>query len=453
MTDTLTVMQDTADIRWSMPVDALMSNDYALREEALNRLYEKAKAAQWDVATDVDWSHDLDPANPLGMPDPTLLIYGTELWGKLSDTDKREVRHHAQGWLLSQILHGEQAALICASKLASAENGLSARLCAAAQMMDEARHVEAYAKLVNEKLDVSYPMSRSLKGLLHDTITSSALDMTNLGMQVLVEGIALSIFQSVVAYSTDPFIKDLFVRIQRDESRHFAVGRITLCRVYAEMSAVELREREEFVCEGAAVLYEHLCADDIWEPMGLSKRECSAMVRESPVSSSIRRSIFRRLVPTIREMGLLTPTVQATFENSTSRLRGDAAQLNHDDDLLPSVTRFLDRHRRGGLRAAGPARRYRGRPPSATTRRSGPRRSRTRAAAISTWRSTRARPISRSRLPAACSTPHACIRPTSARSCTCIRSSSACRPRRAACRTSWPRSSASSRCGSARSHS
>ncbi|MCM3011609.1 hypothetical protein M3583_23395, partial [Bacillus subtilis] len=66
MNDTLTVMQDTADIRWSMPVDALMSNDYALREEALNRLYEKAKAAQWDVATDVDWRHDLDPANPLG---------------------------------------------------------------------------------------------------------------------------------------------------------------------------------------------------------------------------------------------------------------------------------------------------------------------------------------------------------------------------------------------------
>ncbi|MDF3080245.1 ferritin-like domain-containing protein [Burkholderia sola] len=314
MNDTLTVMQDTADIRWSMPVDALMSNDYALREEALNRLYEKAKAAQWDVATDVDWRHDLNPANPLGMPDPTLLIYGTELWGKLADADKREVRHHAQGWLLSQILHGEQAALICASKLASAENGLSARLCAAAQMMDEARHVEAYAKLVNEKLDVSYPMSRSLKGLLHDTITSSALDMTNLGMQVLVEGIALSIFQSVVAYSTDPFIKDLFLRIQRDEARHFAVGRITLCRVYAEMSSHELREREEFICEGAAVLYEHLCADDIWEPMGLSKRECSAMVRESPVSSSIRRSIFRRLVPTIREMGLLTPTVQATFE-------------------------------------------------------------------------------------------------------------------------------------------
>ncbi|MBU9198687.1 ferritin-like domain-containing protein [Burkholderia gladioli] len=313
MTDTLAILPDTDnDIRWPMPVDALMSNDYALREEALNRLYEKAKASQWDVASDVDWRHALEPANPLGMPDPTLLIYGSELWAKLSDHDKREVRHHAQGWLLSQILHGEQAALICASKLASAEDGLSARLCAAAQVMDEARHVEAYAKLV-EKLDVRYPMSRSLHALLQDTITSNQLDMTNLGMQVLVEGIALSIFQSVVAYSADPFIKDLFQRIQRDESRHFAVGRITLCRVYAEMDGTERREREQFVCEGASVLYEHLCADDIWEPMGLSKRECSAMVRESPVSSSIRRSIFRRLVPTIREMGLLSPAVQDTF--------------------------------------------------------------------------------------------------------------------------------------------
>jgi hypothetical protein len=306
--------QDAHSIRWTMPVEALMSDDYECRETALNNLYEKAKAAQWDVAKDIDWSAPLDPDNPLGMPDPTLLIYGTDLWSKLDAAGRKEVRHHAQGWMLSQILHGEQAALICAAKLASAEDSLSARLCAATQMMDEARHVEAYAKLVNEKLSVRYPMSKSLKALLEDTITSNALDMTNLGMQVLVEGIALSIFQSVVAYSSDPFIKDLFSRIQRDESRHFAVGRITLCRVYEQMSSTELKEREEFVSEGASVLYEHLCADDIWEPMGFSKEACAQMVRESEVSNTIRRSIFRRLVPTIREMGLLTPRVRQTFE-------------------------------------------------------------------------------------------------------------------------------------------
>jgi hypothetical protein len=301
-------------IRWTMPVEAVMSDDYECREAALTSLYEKAKAAQWDVAKDIDWSVTLDADNPLGMPDATLLVYGTDFWGKLDGAGRSQVRHHAQSWLLSQILHGEQAALVCAAKLASAETGLSARLCAAAQMMDEARHVEAYARLVNDKFSVRYPMSRSLASLLKDTVTASALDMTNLGMQVLVEGIALSIFQSVVAYSADPFVKDLFSRIQRDESRHFAVGRITLTRIYNEMSATELKEREEFVSEGAAVLYEHLCADDIWEPMGFSRHACAQMVRESAVSNAIRRSIFRRLVPTIREMGLLTPRVRRTFE-------------------------------------------------------------------------------------------------------------------------------------------
>jgi hypothetical protein len=301
-------------IRWTMPVDAFMSEDYACREDRLNALYDKAKRAQWDVTRDVDWSCELDPDNPLGMPDPMLLIHGTPLWDGLDDRGRREVRHHWQGWMLSQILHGEQAALICASKLASAEDSLSARLCAAMQVVDEARHVEAYSRLVSDKLTVHYPMSHSLRCLLKDTIASTALDITNLGMQVLVEGIALSIFQNVVAFSKDPFIKDLFTRIHRDESRHFAVGRLTLTRVYSEMTATELKEREEFVSEGACVLFEHLCADDIWEPMGFARKACGELVRQSAIANGIRRAIFRRLVPTIRELGLLTPRVRRTFE-------------------------------------------------------------------------------------------------------------------------------------------
>ncbi|HET9622069.1 MAG TPA: ferritin-like domain-containing protein [Kofleriaceae bacterium] len=297
-----------------MPVDAYMSEDYSCREDKLNALYEKAKRAQWDVAKDVDWSHELDPDNPLAMPDAMLLVYDTPLWNGLDDKGRRDVRHHWQGWMLSQILHGEQAALICAAKLASGEDSLSARLCSAMQVADEARHVEAYARLVGEKLTVKYPMSRSLQGLLEDTIRSSALDITNLGMQVLVEGIALSIFQNIVAFSKDPFIKDLFTRIHRDEARHFAVGRLTLTQLYAEMTSTERKEREEFVSEGASVLYEHLCADDIWEPLGFARESTGAMVRQSKIANGIRRAIFRRLVPAIRDMNLLTPRVRATFE-------------------------------------------------------------------------------------------------------------------------------------------
>ncbi|MGN4152475.1 ferritin-like domain-containing protein [Burkholderia gladioli] len=301
-------------VKWNFAVDAYMAESYDFSDEDLNALYQKAKANQWDVNTDINWSYELDSANPLGMPDATLLIYGSDVWNKLDEKGRTEVRHHWQGWMLSQVLHGEQAAMICAAKLATAEESLDARLCAAGQIIDEARHIEAYGRLVNEKLPISYPMSRSLKSLLEDTITSSHLDLTNLGMQVLVEGIALSLFQSIVAYTQDPFIKDLVTRIQRDEARHFAIGRITLRRAYQDMSGAERREREEFVAEGAHTLHEHLCADDIWEPMGMSKKDCSHLVRHSDVASSMRRSIFRRLVPAVREMGLLTPRVRDAFE-------------------------------------------------------------------------------------------------------------------------------------------
>lgn len=300
--------------KWSLTVDAALAQTYDFSDQQLQALYQKTKAHQWNVDTDIDWSYTLNPDNPLGMPDGTLLIHGSDLWNKLDDQNRAEVRHHWQGWTLSQVLHGEQAAMICAAKLATAEENLSARLCAAGQIIDEARHIEAFGRLVNDKLPISYPISKALKGLLQDTITSSQLDITNLGMQVLVEGIALSLFQSIVAYTRDPFIKDLVTRIQRDEARHFAIGRITLCRAYKDMSAGERREREEFVIEGAYTLYEHLCADDIWEPMGLSKKACSELVRHSEVASAMRRSIFRRLVPTIRDMGLLTPRVRAAFE-------------------------------------------------------------------------------------------------------------------------------------------
>ena len=307
-------LDDGEPIKWNFSVDAFMSQTYDFSNDSLNALYQKTKATQWDVNTDIDWSYELNPDNPLGMPDGTLLIYGTDVWNKMNEKNRAEIRHHSQGWTLSQVLHGEQAALICASKLAVAEESLSARLCAAGQIIDEARHIEAFGRLVNNKLPISYPMSKALKGLLEETITTSKLDMTNLGMQVLVEGIALSLFQSMVAYTKDPFIKDLMTRIQRDEARHFAIGRITLGSVYKEMSSTERKEREEFVVEGAYTLYEHLCADDIWEPMGLSKKECSHLVRSSEVANSMRRSIFRRLVPTIREMGLLTPRVSDAFE-------------------------------------------------------------------------------------------------------------------------------------------
>lgn len=292
-------------LAWPLNVSAQMQSAYQQHDPILDKLYAKAKAQQWDIE-EYDWSHELNSANPLALPDATLLIAHTDFWNKLSDERQAEARCHFQGWSLSQILHGEQAALLCAAKLAQGERELSTRLCAAMQVADEARHVEAYARLVNEKVGIAYPMSQALKRLLEDTVSSKELDMTNLGMQILIEGIALSMFQTIVAYSRDPFVQALVSRIQRDEARHFAVGKVTLTRLYTqELGSAEIRLREEFLCEGISVLYEHLCADDIWEPLGHSRQYCGHLVRESKVADALRRSMFRRLIPSIRDIGLV----------------------------------------------------------------------------------------------------------------------------------------------------
>lgn len=300
--------------RWPINNDGIMHCSYSSEDEQLEKLYQKAKAQQWKVE-DYDWSFELNPDNPLDMPDATLLIYGTPLWDALDETGRADVRRHFQAWTLSQVLHGEQGAMLCASKLAQGEEQHAARMCAAAQTFDEARHIEVFSRLVDHKMRIMYPMSSSLSALLRDTVTSRKLDITSLGMQVLVEGIALSIFQNVVAYSRDPFVKELVTRVQRDEARHFAVGRISLRRLYrGELSSAEMREREEFTCEGIHVLHEHLCADDIWQPLGQDRKLCSELVRTSRIANTLRRNLFRRLVPSLRDMGLLSGRVPILLE-------------------------------------------------------------------------------------------------------------------------------------------
>lgn len=299
---------------WPIAVDAPVADCYQATDAQLDGIYAKSKSQQWNI-NDYDWSYALSPDNPLDLPDQTLLVYGSPLWDGLDEAGRRELRRHFQAWTLSQVLHGEQGALLCAAKLAQGECSLSGRLCMAAQVYDEARHVEAYARLVNEKIGIRYGMSSSLANLLSQTVSAPELDITNLGMQVLVEGIALSIFQNIVAYSRDPFIKELIGRIQQDEARHFAAGRITLARLYrGELTGAETAQREEFVCEGITTMYEHLCADDIWAPLGMNPDRCGGVVRESKMSGTLRRSLFRRLVPTIREIGLLTPRVAKVFD-------------------------------------------------------------------------------------------------------------------------------------------
>jgi len=290
-------------------------SDAVLGDPVLGKIYTNAKTQQWDAAADLDWTHQLDPDNPLRMPDGTVVIYGTDMWRAMAEAQRADVRKHIQSWQLSQILHSEHASLMCAAKIAQAEPNLAVKYCVALQVADEARHIEAYSRLLREKLPYTYPISASLDRLLTQIIGAPEYDLAALGMQILVEGMALAFFRGIQAYSGDAFIKKLQGLVLRDEARHFAIGRIVLGEIYRQLSAPELARREQFLAEACHLLYEHLCADEIWEPIGLPRKQCAELVRGSAVTANLQRTLFRQIVPAVRDIGLLGPHVRKFFES------------------------------------------------------------------------------------------------------------------------------------------
>ena len=240
------------ETQWKFPAsgEVCFTWDYDARSDELLKLYSKGKQEQWDADTRIDWSLPVDPEDPMQMDDQVVPLHGTKLWDKLSEKQRVELRYHSQVFNLSQFLHGEQGALVCAARIVQDAPRIESKFYAATQVMDEARHVEAYRRLLSEKFKFIYPISKPLKTLLEQALNDPRWDFTYLGMQVLIEGLALVAFQRIRDYSKNPLCQAVNAYVMQDEARHVAFGRLALRDYYPELTAAERREREEFVIEG-----------------------------------------------------------------------------------------------------------------------------------------------------------------------------------------------------------
>jgi len=297
----------------SVPQQSTFRWEYDDGRESLLNLYRKGKRQQWDAAERIDWSQDLDPENPAGLPDEMLSIFGSPVWQKLDARGRAKLRHHIQAWQVSQFLHGEQGALVCTAKIVQQVPQLDAKFYAATQVVDEARHVEAFSRLLHDKYAIVYPINPYLKSLLEDTLRDSRWDMTYLGMQVLIEGVALAAFGLIRDYAANPLARSVTAYVMQDESRHVAFGRLALRDYYPQLTAKERDEREEFVVEGCYLLRDRFLGDEVWEAMGFPIAECKAWVDQSALMRVYRTSLFTRIVPTIREIGLWGPRIQKAY--------------------------------------------------------------------------------------------------------------------------------------------
>ena len=295
-------------------VEATFTWDYDARSEDLLNLYAKGKRLQWDAATRIDWDLPVDPEDPMQMDESVLPLYGTPMWGKLSDKQKTELRYHNQVHQLSQFLHGEQGALVCSARIVQDVPDIESKFYAATQVMDEARHVEAFRKLLTDKYRMVYPIAPPLQALLEKTLADPRWDFTYLGMQVLIEGLALVAFQSIRDYSRNTLCRQVNAYVMQDEARHVAFGRMALKDYYPQLTEAERREREDFVIEGSLHLRDRLRSREMWEKLGYDPEEVWTAMEGSDNTIRYRMRLFSRIVPTVRDIGLWSPRVQKAFD-------------------------------------------------------------------------------------------------------------------------------------------
>jgi hypothetical protein len=310
--------------RYTLPVDqtrwtvqggpeTVFTWEYDEGRDRLLNLYEKGKTRQWNSRDRIDWSVEVDHRNPLESPDASVPIYGSDIWERMGERDRGQVKHHLAAWQFSQFLHGEQGALICASKIVQTVPDIDSKFYAATQVMDEARHVETYSRFLHEKLDLAYPINPHLRALLDDVVTDSRWDMTYLGMQVLIEGLALAAFGLIRDVAENQLARAVTAYVMEDEARHVAFGRLALRDVYPQLSQSEREEREEFCVEACYLMRDRFLAEEVWQSLGLPLDECVSFVNSSEAQRQFRTLLFTRIAPTLKDVGLFGRRVRAAF--------------------------------------------------------------------------------------------------------------------------------------------
>ena len=227
--------------------------------------------------------------------------------------DKANVRRHFQAWQISQFMQGEQGALICAAKIVTQAPDADSKFYAATQTIDEARHVESYKRLL-EKFRVAYPMTPPLQELIDQVLRDSRWDMTYLGMQVVIEGLALAAFQQIRDHAQNPLAAAVNAYVMQDESRHVAFGRLALRDYYPQLTQKERDEREEFLLEACYLMRDRFDAVEVWKNLGLDPAECAAHMYDSGFMQMFRSSLFTRIVPIVKDIGLWGTTITKGYE-------------------------------------------------------------------------------------------------------------------------------------------
>ena len=292
-----------------MPLDVNWTWEYGSEVQELRNLYEKGKVNQWNAETDLDWEIPVTKDEWVLKPEASMLAQACKLMGKDEATQKAAAFDEL-AFTLSQLLHGEQAALQLCGQLTNVCDKMDQKWYAASQVVDEARHIEAISKFIQRKLGTIYPIGPTLKVLLDELLVAEGMQRKTLGMQTLFEGTAVGIMDLMRSESLNPLFTDMIRRVEQDESRHAAFGVLTMRRVVKEASDDEMADMEDW----AYGILEALNANqqlDMLHVLGpkydVDPENMVRMFTSLPNYAEINSMAFMHtVVPNLQRLGLIT---------------------------------------------------------------------------------------------------------------------------------------------------
>ena len=322
----------TPDDIYRNPMDIAWTFNYSFSEDKVEDLYKRAKQNQWDSDDLLPWDTVVDPSRPLIANDSDI-YHKMPFFKKLSKSQQETFTAHSTAQLLSQFLHGEQGALMTAACVTHSVPDEGAKLYAATQTMDEARHVEVYSKYC-DKIALIYPMSPWLKQLIDVTLQSDRYEKVMIGMNMIVEGLALGAFNNMYRTTTCPLLKQLTFNVMRDESRHVSFGHVFLGPVFKKMHADDLEELAEFAFQAVNILVKAQTAGTIANKVdpgfmevlansgidagdffkGLKEAEEAGIARDLPPGQV--HALKDLMMPALARVGLLTPTARKKYDEA-----------------------------------------------------------------------------------------------------------------------------------------
>lgn len=295
--------------------------EYKMDFPEMRRLYQRAVENQWNADKDLDWGTDVDPLNP-NIPVISNEFLGEESFQKipvkLSEKQKIELNYNIACWMLSQFMHGEQGALYASAQVTESVGWLEGKLFGGTQVMDEARHLEVFNRYLMEKLNKRYEINNNLFVILDDLLTDARWDFKFLGMQIMVEGLALGAFRTIHNMSQEPLLKELLKYVIKDEARHVHYGVLALKDHFTnELTDKERQEREDWAFEVAVLMKNRFMAHEIYEEWFegvISRQQWNDIMTHSPGMREFRENMFNRLIPNLDFLGLMSPRIKPHYQ-------------------------------------------------------------------------------------------------------------------------------------------